>query len=129
MLNELTRNVEVKIPLTAEQKDELLKQISAAYKVIADNDFQINELKEQIGTLKDANSEQSETVKGIIAKYDRGYDLVTKNCSAIYKDGEATFLDKDGVIVEQREITPEEQLQLSENRIDADILTHSENED
>ena len=63
-------------------------------------------------------------------KFRDGYEEVKMDCFVSYNGNEVTFTDKDGVIVEQREMTEAEQLKLSGKLIDAeDVIRQARKED
>jgi hypothetical protein len=126
-MEKLTRNIEIKTALTNEQKDDLLKQISEARLIIED---ETEALKQHKDDVKDKCETQDDIISTCIATWRKGYTSKVIECSATYILGEATFTDKDGVIVEQRPMNESEQMMLSENRIDAeDIIRNSNDEE
>jgi coenzyme F420-reducing hydrogenase alpha subunit len=125
-MTKLTRNIEIKTPLTNEQKEEMLKKISEARQIIED---ETEALKEHRDDVKTKVETQDDIISQCISTYRKGYTSKVMECSATYILGEATFTDKDGVIVEQRPMTDSEQMMLSENRIDAESIIRQDNEE
>jgi CHASE3 domain sensor protein len=126
----ISRNVEIKTPLTLDKKDELLRKISDAYKVIAEKDSEIESHKDFIKDLKEQIDAEVSKVKLVIAVYDKGFESRMVECVAEYKDGRAKFTDvHTGEIVEDREMTEAEQLQLSNGWIDAENIIRADNEE
>ena len=122
-LERITRNVEIKRQFTDEEKIALLKQIADADLIITQKTL---ELKDITADYKEQIEEQRDIISSCSAKARQGFEIKNVECSAIYKDGEATFIDKEGVIVESRPMTEEEQLMLSNGRISAeDIIRES----
>ena len=126
----ITRNIQVKTPLTPEKKDELFKQISEAYGVIREKNFEIENLKERTKVLKEAVEQQQSIVASIVAVYDKGFEEKTVECYAKYENGEATFTDiKTGEIVEQRTMNDSEQMMLSTHAQDAEDFIRQANKE
>lgn len=127
-IKQITRNIEIKTPLTPDQIKDILQKVSEAHLEI---ERQQEELKIARESCKSECERQDEIISQCLARYRRGYDVKTCECFAKYENGEATFTDaKTGEIVEQRAISEEEQLQLSSNRIDAeDIIRQASDEE
>jgi len=89
------------------------------------------DLKEKSKAVSGEIGEQESLISSILSKYHNGFEVKNVECKATYLDGEVTFTDAlTGEIVEQRAMTEEEQLQLSEGRIDAeDIIRQASKEE
>jgi hypothetical protein len=116
----LTQRIEIKKPLTADEKDDLLKKISDAREVIED---ETDRLKIHKDDSKEICDTQNDIITNCIDVYRKGYTSKLAECSVKYNDGEATFTDMaTGEIVEQRPMTEAEQLRLTSNFIDAEKI-------
>ncbi len=122
-MQKITLNHPVKTPLTPEQKDNLLKECTEADALITKVNEELDAHKE---TVKGIIKEQDMKISSAYAVYRKGYTTKLVECTVTYKDGEVTFVDKEGVIVDQRAITEEEQLMLSENRVDAEVIIRAD---
>ena len=124
----LTQRIEVKKPLTADEKDELLKQISDAREMIEE---QTEDLKIHRESVKDICDAQDDIISKCVELYRKGYNSKMVECEVKYSDGETTFFDvNSGEIVEQRPMTETEQLRLTSKFVDAEniIREDSDNE-
>lgn len=116
----LTQRIEVKTPLTADEKDDLLKQISDARQIIEE---QTEDLKIHRETVKDTCDTQDDIISKCVGIYRKGYNSKIVECEVRYSDGNATFTDIiTGEIVEQRPMTETEQLRLTSKFIDAENI-------
>lgn len=119
----LTKNVEIKKKFTPTDKLEILDQISEIDKSISEKQFALANLQEQVKELKEGIAGLFGNIGDLCKKYQLGYESKWTECVVTYADGLATFTDaKTGEVVDQREITEEEQLSLSSNRIDAENI-------
>ena len=115
---QLTQTVWIKKPFTVEQKIELGK-------VMADADGEMNakaeELKEIRDAFKDGIDELADKLHDAAKKLRQGYEEIRKECVATYEGTIVRFADKDtGEIVEEREMTEDEQMRLSGQMVDAE---------
>lgn len=118
----ITKNVEIKRKYTDADKLALLEQITEADKVVKAKQYELAGLQDSVKSLKEAIAGQYEIISDLCDKYRLGYESKWTECSVTYADGIATFVDKNGVIVEQREISEEEQLQLNSGFTDAENI-------
>lgn len=126
----ITRNIEVKHKFTKDEKLAILQQITDANKIVLQKNLEVADLKDRVKKLNEEIGEQYDIISNLCVKSDAGYESKMVECSASYHGIEVTFTDINGEIVEQREMTAEEQLQLSEHRIDAEnIIRQSEDEE
>lgn len=123
-MDKISKNLEIKTPLSNGQKDKLLSQISEAKFIIEAEEESLRQHKEEA---KGKMQEQEDIISSCIATYRRGYESKMVECYATYDKDEVTFTNvQTGEIEEQRPITEAEQLQLSEHRIDAEQLIRAD---
>jgi hypothetical protein len=122
----LTQRIEIKKPLTADEKDNLLKKISDARSII---ETETDELKIHRESVKDTCDAQDDIITNCVEVYRKGYNSKLAECSVKYKDNEATFTDMaTGEIVDQRPMTEAEQLRLTSNFIDAEKIIRADSD-
>jgi hypothetical protein len=124
----ITKTVQIRKPLTNEQKDNLLKEISDAQLIIDERNEALKAFRD---TIKEIIEQQSDIIEMSLANYRAGSLPENVECSITYLDGKAKFVDiKTGEVVDEHEITEAEQLMLSENRVDAeDIIRQASKDD
>jgi len=118
----LLRSVEVKHKYTKDELLSLFKEVSDIDLEICKKNLDKAELQESIALIKKEIDDMHELQAKIYAKYRSGYDVQMVECSATYSGNEVTFTDINGEIIEQREMTESEQLQLSRNAVDAESI-------
>lgn len=122
-MTKLTRNIEIKKKFSNPDKLELLKQIAEHDEAINEKQMELSDLQDKAKAIKEYIGTKHEEISSLCSKYRLGYESTWTECVATYNDGIATFTDeKTGEIVEQRPMTEAEQLQLSENRVDAEDI-------
>lgn len=124
-MNKMTVNIQVKRPISDEEKSTILNEIVVADETITKLTI---ELKEYTTTKKEDIEQQRDIISRCCKLARDGYEEVTHECSAVYFDGKAKFTDiHSGEVVEERQITEQEQLNLNEHVVDAEqIIRQSE---
>jgi signal transduction histidine kinase len=126
----ITETIQIRKPLTEQQKVEMLADISKSNDKIAEIELQIDDLKERIKLLKDPQEVERNNIAQVLANYKAGFILENIECSVVYDKGIASFYSVDnGEKVDERPISEQEQLSLSENRIDAEKIIRQANEE
>ncbi len=92
MSKDLTKTIEVKIPLKPEQFEQLLKQISDAYKAIGEAELQ---LKMQQDEHKEIKKKQEAIVGQALSVYNKGFTVKEVKTTVVYDKNVATFYDVD----------------------------------
>jgi len=118
--NTITENHQVKTPISDKEKLELLDQIVKV-------DLEINEkseaLKNYTKAAKDEIGDLAAKISQWCGRVRTGVVSETYECAVTYEGTHITFTNvKNGEIVEQREMTEEEQLRLTSNRVDAEVV-------
>ena len=116
--NTITENHQVKTPISDKEKLELLDKI-------VKTDFEMNEKIDALREYTKAEKGEIDALGGIISdcceRVRTGFISETYECAVTYEGTHITFTNvKNGEIVEQREMTEEEQLRLTSNRVDAE---------
>lgn len=119
-MTKLTRNIEIKKKYSNADKLELLKQIAEHDEAINEKQMELSDLQDKAKAIKEYIATKHEEISSLCSKYRLGYESTWTECSVVYEKGEAIFTDANGEIVEQRPMTEAEQLQLTENRVDAE---------
>lgn len=122
-MEKIYQSVPIKKKITNEERLILLGQIVEANKIVKVQVELLEDYKEKIKGINKIIDEQH----GIMSQCatDSEQDFVIKNieCYVTYHKGIATFTNtKTGEVEEERPITEEEQLALSENRVDAESI-------
>lgn len=120
--------IEVKKPYISEQLLEFGKNMADAINTI--NERRV-ELKNYSDEIKGQIAVQEDILADNASKIHKGYEMSSVQCVVTYsEDGKsATFTDKEtGEIVEQRDLTEEEQLRLSSQWKDAEQIIRKDNE-
>lgn len=126
-MGKITETIQIQNPLTEEQKLGLLDDIVTATDRIAELTMQIEDFKEQIKPLKEAIDRENDNISQAIANRKAGFIMVNVECEPKYENGIASFYSiETGDKILERPITEEEQLRLSENRIDAEKIIRQE---
>jgi hypothetical protein len=123
----MARAIEVKIPLTTEKKDEILKTISDAD---AESEKLELALKAYAKEQKDLIDQQNAIAREALNSYRKGYFVKEVKATVAYDKNVATFYDVDtGEKVDERPMTEAEQLSLTSNRtvMDADEFVRRAN--
>ena len=122
---EMTHTVWVKKPLTADEKIELGSKM-------ADADERLSAKSDELDAETDAFKDTRKRLEGEMSviqselhdhamKFRRGHEEIRKECVATYEGTIVRFADKDtGEIVEEREMTEDEQMRLSGQMVDAE---------
>lgn len=119
----LTETIQIMKPLTDAQRLELLDQIANSYDQIAELELRLDDLKEQMKPLKDSIESEKDSVAQALANKKAGFTPVNVECFVVYNGNTATYTSiETGEIVRERVLSADEQLQLSENRIDAEKI-------
>ena len=131
MKAKITETIQLKEPLTEEQKLGLLDDIVKASDRIKELELHIDDLKEQIKPLKEAIDRENDNISQAIENRKAGFIMVNVECEARYEKNVASYYSvATGEKVLERDISEEEQLRLSENRIDAeDIIRQASKEE
>lgn len=122
----ITEKIQIHKPLTEAQKDELLKQIADAYLKINQKEVELKEFKDQI---KEDIEEQQGLIDMSIGSYRMGYIPENVECIVKYTDGKTQYVSVlSGEIIEEHETTEEEQLKLTEQRVDAEDIIRADSD-
>lgn len=123
-MKELLKNIELKRKFNDAEKIELGKKIAEA-------DLEMGKIEEEKKEYNALAKENLEIQAGIISdcctKLRLGYELKMVEVTAKYDGKEVTFIDKNGVIVEQRTMTNEEQLLLNPHMRDVEDFIRAVN--
>lgn len=110
----ITKTIEVKTPLTEKEKDELLKQISSARKVIREQEDNLKAFREDV---KEECEKQEAIIDESCDRYEKGFTTKLIKATVVYDKDIATFYDAEtGEKVEERPMTYAEQLSLTDNK-------------
>lgn len=117
---ELLETLWIKHTFNSNEIVALAQEMSRAQSVIADK---TDELKSAVASIK-AEIAMQETVSNSCAKkLCAGYEMLPKECVVTYDKGIAKYVDKhSGEVLQERGMTEEEQLKLTEKRIDAETV-------
>jgi hypothetical protein len=121
--DKLTETIQIMKPLTDAQRLELLDQIAYSYDKIAELELQLDDLKEQMKPVRDSIESEKDNVAQALANKKAGFIPVNVECFVVYNGDTATYTSVEtGEIVRERVLSESEQLQLSENRVDAEKI-------
>ena len=122
----LTEKIQIQKPLSNEQKEALWTEISNAYINIQKKDEELKSFKEAIKTYVET---QQDIIDMNLTNYRLGYVPENVECVIRYEKGMTKyFAVATGEMVEEHPTTEEEQLRLTENRIDAESVIRADNE-
>ncbi len=115
---EMTETVQVKRELTQVESLDLAQTMARAEATMGEK---ADDLKSVTAQIKADIAVQEAVLHACAEKLRSGYKMVSIECVVKYDKGTATYADKDsGEIIETRHMTQEEQLRLSEHRVDAE---------
>lgn len=119
--------LQVKRPYEDKEMIEYSHNIADALGVITEKEL---ELKEFASEIKSAIAEQDDIVTACAVKIRMGYEMIPVECVVTYDKNIVTFVSKEtGEIVEQREITEEEQMRLTSKWVDAEQVIRESSEE
>jgi hypothetical protein len=128
-VEKITKTIQVKRPLTPEAKDNLLKEMSSSKKEVEELELMLADLKEKEKEKKEQISAQQSNILSLIGQYEVGYTIENSECLVSYEGNVVKYTDVNtGKIVDEHKLSNEEQLQLSEHRIDAEDIIRADNE-
>jgi hypothetical protein len=117
-MKNITKTIQIKVPLTDAEKLEILSQITEADTVIKVKSFELDDLKEQEKVLKEAIEDQREIMSSLCTENKMGYKMKNVDCTVTYLKGIAKYIDvATGEVVDEHPMTESEQLILSENKV------------
>jgi len=120
----LTKTLWQRHTLTEKERLQLGAQMAQAEAMIRGKQ---DELKSITDSLKADISAQVAIMHSCAEKLRSGFSELPKECDVAYAKGMVKYVDKDtGEILEERPMTEEEQLQLSEHREDAESAIRRE---
>jgi len=105
----MTETVYIKHPFTDKELLEVARKMSRAESTIREKE---DELKSVATTIKAEIAEQDAIIHGCAEKLNSGYEMQKVECSLKYENGKAIYIDRNGVIVEERDMTESEQMHL-----------------
>ena len=119
--------VEVKRPYTDKEIIAYSHNMAEAIRTIAEKEA---ELKAFASGIKDEIAGQESILNDCAARVNAKYEMISVPCSVKYDGKIATFTNKEtGEIVEQRELTEEEQLRLTSGWKDAEQIIREDSKD
>lgn len=107
-----TRKIQVKKPLTLEDKSSILAEALEAHEIITRKK---EELKSYSDATKDFIKEQEEIMEGCFLKAKTGYSLEIMECNSKIIDGKEIFTDKNGVVLDDSIIVVGQQIKLEDD--------------
>jgi hypothetical protein len=123
----MTHIVEVKRPYTDKEIVAYSRIMAEAIKAIAEKGA---ELKAFASSIKDEIAGQESILNDCAARVNMGYEMTPVTCFVKYDGKIATFTNKEtGEIVEQRELTEEEQLRLTSGWKDAEQIIREDSKE
>ena len=122
----ITEKIQIKKPLNEGQKDELLKQICRDYDEISRLKADLKEYTEDI---KGQIEAKNDDVLMSLGTYKQGGIFENVECFVKYANGKTQYISvATGEVVEEHETTEEEQLKLTEHRIDAESIIRADSD-
>ena len=123
----ITTNIQVKRPINAKEKQELLAKIVESDQIIRDLTI---ELKEYTKSKKEAIEVELTTISQCCQLARDGFENVTHECTVKYEGGNTQFMDiRSGEVVDEHPTTDEEQLRLNDKWVDAENIIRDSSKD
>jgi hypothetical protein len=119
-MDNMTETRFVRHTFTEKEIVELAQKMARAESTIGEK---ADELKSVSTTIKAEIAEQEAILHKCAEKLRSGYEVTPKECNVSYNGNKIKYVEhQTGEVIEEREMTDEEQLKLTEHRIDAEKI-------
>ncbi len=126
-MENLTATIYTKHIFTGEEAMELAHRMASAEATIS---RKMEELKSVTTTIKADIATQEGILHSCAEKLRSGYEMRPREADVKYEKGMVKYVDKDtGEILEERPLTQEEQMHLSETRVSAEQVIREASEE